>query len=61
MRGIIVIIAIACLLSGCTIGHNKYTPPKKWDYMTPEHVSCSVKQTKLCRQHGAYLICECIV
>ena len=60
MRGVIVIVAIICLLApGCTIGHNEYTP-SRWDYMSPEHVRCSDNETKLCRQYGAELLCECV-
>ena len=57
MRGLIVIVAIICLLApGCS-----YTgKPSKWEYYTPEHVRCFDNQTKMCRQYGAHLICECL-
>jgi len=59
MRGLIVIVAIVCLLTpGCSTYTGK---PDKWDYMTPEHVTCYGKAIKFCRQHGVHLICECIV
>ena len=58
MRGLIVIIAIICLfMPGCSIYTGK---PSQWDYYTPEHVKCYDKQTKMCRQYGAHLICECV-
>ena len=36
MRGLIVIVAIICLLAACS---NQYTP-SYWDYKSPEHVRC---------------------
>ena len=57
MRGVIVIIAIVCLLSACST----YTgAPSKWDYYAPEHVRCFDNETKFCRKFGRYMICECI-
>ena len=57
MRGLIVIVAIICLLSACALEGGR----SKWDYYTPDHVRCFDKQTKLCRQYGPHLICECVV
>ena len=58
MRGLIVIVAIICLfMPGCSTYTGK---PSQWDYYTPEHVRCLDKQTKMCRQYGAHLICECV-
>ena len=57
MRGLIVIVAIICLLSACSSYTGKAS---KWDYYTPEHVRCFDKETKLCRKYGHRMICECI-
>ena len=57
MRGVIVIIAIICLLSACST-HTGAT--SKWDYYAPEHVRCFENETKFCRKFGKYMICECI-
>ena len=57
MRGVIVIIAIVCLLSACS-----YTgQTSKWDYYSPDNVTCFEGQIKFCRQFGAHMICECVV
>ena len=57
MRGVIVIIAIICLLApGCS---NQYTP-SFWDYKSPEHVRCQNVEMKYCKAYGARMICECI-
>ncbi len=53
MRGLIVIVAIICLLSACATGNTSY-----WDYYSPENVQCP--ETKFCKQYGARMICECI-
>ena len=56
MRGLIVIVAIICLLSACS-----YTgQTSKWDYYSPDNVTCFEGQTKFCRQFGAHMICECV-
>ena len=47
MRGVIVIIAIVCLLSACSTYTGKTS---KWDYMTPEHVRCMDNELKFCRK-----------
>lgn len=57
MRGVLIILLIAYGCFGCSTYTGK---PSKWDYMTPEHVRCYDKQTKLCRQYGTNLICECV-
>ena len=58
MRGVIVIIAIICLLApGCS---NQYTP-SFWDYKSPEHVRCQDHvEMKFCKAYGSRMICECI-
>ena len=57
MRGLIVIVAIICLLSACS-----YTgQTSKWDYYSPEHVQCADTEIEWCRQYGPHLICECVV
>ena len=57
MRGVIVIIAIVCLLSACST----YTgTTSKWDYYAPEHVRCFDNETKFCRKYGKYMVCECV-
>ena len=58
MRGLIVIVAIICLLApGCS-----YTgDTSQWDYYSPDNVRCVTEQMKWCRQYGSKLICECIV
>ena len=56
MRGVIVIIAIVCLLSACSTYTGKTT---RWDYMTPEHVRCMDNELKFCRKYGPKMICEC--
>ena len=49
MRGLIVIVAIICLLSACST----YTgASSQWDYYTPENVRCFDNQTKFCRKFG---------
>ena len=56
MRGLIVIVAIICLLSACS-----YTgQTSKWDYYSPEHVQCADTEIEWCRQYGPHLICECV-
>ena len=57
MRGVIFILLIILGCFGCSTYTGKSS---KWDYYTPEHVHCFDKQTKLCRQYGAHLICECV-
>ena len=57
MRGLIVIIAIVCLLSACSSYTGKAS---KWDYYAPEHVRCFDNETKFCRKFGKYMVCECI-
>jgi len=57
MRGIIVIIVVACFLFGCSSYTGKAS---KWDYYTPDNVTCFDKQTKLCRKYGHRMICECV-
>ena len=57
MRGLIVIVAIICLLSACS-----YTgQTSKWEYYSPEHVQCADTEIEWCRQYGPHLICECVV
>ena len=57
MRGVIVIIAIVCLLSACST----YTgATSKWDYYAPENVRCFDNETKFCRKYGKYMVCECL-
>ena len=57
MRGVIVSIAIVCLLSACST----YTgATSKWDYYAPEHVRCFENETKFCRKYGKYMVCECV-
>ena len=57
MRGLIVIVAIICLLSACS---SQYTP-SYWDYKSPEHVRCKDHvEMKYCKAYGARMICECI-
>ena len=57
MRGLIVIVAIVCLLSACArdVGRSK------WDYYSPENVRCADTQIEYCRQYGPHMICECVV
>ena len=56
MRGLIVIVAIICLLSACS-----YTgQTSKWEYYSPEHVQCADTEIEWCRQYGPHLICECV-
>ena len=56
MRGLIVIVAIICLLSACALEGGR----SKWDYYSPEHVRCADTELKWCRQYGPHLICECV-
>ena len=56
MRGIIVIVVVACFLFGCSSYTGKAS---KWDYYTPDNVTCFDKQIKLCRKFGRHMICEC--
>jgi len=56
MRGLIVIVAIICLLSACS---SQYTP-SYWDYKSPEHVRCQDVEMKYCKAYGSRMICECI-
>ena len=56
MRGIIVIIAIACLLSACNVPGGR----SHWDYYSPENVNCAPEQIEYCRQYGPHMICECL-
>ena len=57
MRGLIVIVAIICLLSACSTHTGA---PSKWDYYAPEHVRCFDNETKFCRKFGKYMVCECV-
>ena len=57
MRGLIVIVAIICLLSACSIDGGR----SKWDYYSPEHVQCADTEIEWCRQYGPHMICECVV
>ena len=57
MRGLIVIVAIVCLLAACSIDGGR----SKWDYYSPEHVQCADTEIEWCRQYGPHLICECVV
>ena len=56
MRGLIVIVAIICLLSACSSQHT----PSYWDYKSPEHVRCQDVEMKYCKAYGSRMICECI-
>jgi len=57
MRGIIVIVAIVCLLSACS---NIPGGRSVWDYYSPENVRCADTEIEYCRQYGPHMICECI-
>jgi len=56
MRGIIIIIAVVCLLSACAVPGGR----SHWDYYSPENVRCADTEIEFCRQYGPHMICECL-
>lgn len=51
------IVLFLFILCGCSTHTAK---PSRWDYMTPEHVTCHKEEVLFCRQYGPKMICECI-